>query len=80
MNQLPVENPGSYVLNLKWVNYITDTVTSFKAIMLGNMRLNEYFSSLKGKKTQAIFSIDDILPGIMAIPLSLYLAKRRQIL
>jgi predicted ATP-grasp superfamily ATP-dependent carboligase len=80
INKLPVEFPKSYSLNVKWINYITDTIISFKALIMGNMKFKDYILSLKGKKIKAIFSMNDILPGIMAIPLSIYLARKRHVI
>lgn len=80
VNKHQVEFPQSYSLDIKWVNWITDSVTSAKALLLRKMNLKDYFLSLRGRKVKAILSLRDILPGLIVIPLSIYLAKKRNII
>jgi len=72
--------PQNYTKEVLWINWLTDTVMMFKAILKKQMGISEYLRSLKGKKVKAIFSWKDILPGLMVLPLSFYLARKRNII
>lgn len=78
-NNIENKFPDSFVIGIKWINYLTDIVYGIKSIIKGKISLLSYISTLKGKKVHAVFSMTDILPGIMLIWLSFYLAYKRKI-
>jgi len=61
----------------KWIRLTTDIPTVFLEIMKRNMKLNDYLSSMKGKKAYAVFAADDPLPFIMEIAMIPYLWAKR---
>lgn len=77
-NNLENSYPNYYATGIKWVNYLTDVIYGIRAILKGKITLGAYFSSLKGKKIQAVYSWNDILPGIMLLLLSFYIARKRR--
>lgn len=77
-NNIKNDFTDKYLTGIKWVNYITDFVFSLKAIMKGNLTIRNYLSSFKGKKVLAVFSRNDILPGLMFFFMSLYILRKRR--
>ncbi len=63
--------------NAKWIRLMTDIPTTLGEILRGRMRINDYITSLKGKKQFAVLSITDPLPFITEILLLPYLWKKR---
>ena len=61
----------------KWIRLMTDIPTTLGEILRGRMRINDYITSLKGKKQFAVLSITDPLPFITEILLLPYLWKKR---
>lgn len=78
LNKIPFTYPSKYKTEVNWVNYITDSVFSLQAILTQQLKLKHYFCSFKGKTVNAIFSWRDILPGVMFIFLSVYIAIKRK--
>jgi predicted ATP-grasp superfamily ATP-dependent carboligase len=78
LNQNPFTYPSNYKTDVNWVNYITDSVFSLQAIIKQQLKLKQYFCAFKGKTVNAIFSWNDILPGIMFLFLSVYIAIKRK--
>lgn len=78
LNGIPFEYPKKYTIGVNWVNYITDSVFSSQAIIKRQLKLKQYLCAFKGKTVNAIFSWYDILPGIMFLLLSVYIAVKRK--
>lgn len=78
LNNIPVVYPTRYATDVNWVNYITDSVFSLQAIIKRHLKLKQYLYAFKGKTVNAIFSWRDILPGIMFLFLSVYIAFKRK--
>ena len=70
--------PLNYAVDVKWINWITDSIFSIKAIISGKLNISSYLKSLNGKKVKAIFSLHDLLPGIVFPFMSFYIAKTRK--
>lgn len=62
---------------MKWVRLTTDIPTVFIEIVKGNMNIRDYFTSMKGKKEFALFSLRDPLPFIAEIAMIPYLWMKR---
>ena len=62
---------------MKWVRLTTDIPTVFIEIVKGNMNIRDYFTSMKGKKEFALFSLGDPLPFIAEIAMIPYLWMKR---
>lgn len=71
-----IEVPVS-LKQVKWVRLTTDIPTAFLEIMKGNMKIGEYISSMKGRKREAVFSLDDPLPFLTEIMMIPYLWMKR---
>lgn len=71
------EYPEDYVKGISWLNYLTDTIFAMKAIQKKQLTLKAYLESMKGRKVHAIWSSNDIRPGIMFLFLALYIAVNR---
>ena len=76
--QIPQEYPQKYKLGVKWVNWLTDIVYGFKAIIKKHISIKEYFLSLRGKRINAIWSWNDMLPGIIFPFMLFYIVKKRR--
>ena len=50
---------------MKWVRLLTVTPTALSEILEGNMRLRDYWRSMAGKKTFAVFAADDPISSFM---------------
>ena len=62
---------------VKWVRTVTDLPASFLGICEGRLKFSEYFRSLSGPITEAVFDFKDPLPGIVEIGLLPYLMYNR---
>lgn len=64
-------------IDKNWVNYLTDTIFSLQAIILGKIKLQQYINSFKGHNARAIYYLKDIKPVLMYfIFLPSFLKKR----
>jgi D-aspartate ligase len=61
---------------VRWIRLSTDVPNALRDIRTGRLRLGEYLRSLRGVRTEAVFSINDPLPGLYEIALLPYLAVR----
>ncbi|WP_321332896.1 hypothetical protein [uncultured Bacteroides sp.] len=77
LNKLPINYGMEYTINIKWINWITDLVFGMESIVKHNITLRNYLKSLKGRKVNAIWNWNDIMPGIAFLFLLLYIAKKR---
>lgn len=77
VNNIPQSYPTNYLVGVKWINRLTDAFYAVKLLFDDKITLKEYFSSLKGNKTYAIWSRQDPVPGIIFPFLSLYIAFKR---
>ena len=78
VNGQPQSYPGHYLIGVKWLNRMTDAFYAIKLFCNGGITIKEYFRSLKGHKTYAIWSRQDPLPGLVFPFLSLYIAIKRR--
>ncbi len=62
---------------VKWVRFITDLPTAFSEMIRGNLTMNDYLASMKGKKVDAVFSVIDPIPFLFEILLAVYRKIRR---
>jgi len=60
-----------------WVRMTTDLPAAFVAMLHQDVSLAGYWSSLRGRPEEAVFSLDDLLPGLMEICMIPYLAVKR---
>ena len=72
---LPVE-PSRSRAGVSWIRLVTDLPTAAVELFAGRLRLREYLRSLRAD-TEAVFSRDDPLPGLVQLVLLPYLAVRR---
>lgn len=77
VNNIPQSYPTNYLVGVKWINRLTDAFYAVKLLFDDKITLKEYFSSLKGNKTYAIWSRQDPVPGMIFPFLSLYIAFKR---
>jgi len=61
----------------KWFRLTTDIPTVFLEIMKGNMKIGDYIASMRGRKEDAVFSLDDPLPFIAEVLMIPYLWMKR---
>ena len=59
---LPLPNVDSYELGVKWVNIYMDLFSYLDYNKEGSLSLNQWLTSLKGKKTWSDFVVHDPLP------------------
>jgi len=72
----PVE-PGASKAGVRWIRLLTDLPTGFVGITQGQIKWSSYLKSLCTYDEEAVFSLDDPLPGLMEIALVPYLAVKR---
>jgi len=61
----------------KWVHLTTDLPTVFIEVMKENMKIRDYIASMRGKKEDAVLSLNDPLPFFAEIALIPYLWLKR---
>jgi D-aspartate ligase len=62
---------------VRWIRLSTDVPNALRDIWAGRLRPGEYLRSLRGVRTEAVFSIKDPLPGLYELALLPYLAVKR---
>jgi D-aspartate ligase len=62
---------------VRWIRLSTDVPNALRDIRAGRLRPGEYLRSLRGVRTEAVFSVRDPLPGLYEIALLPYLAVKR---
>jgi D-aspartate ligase len=62
---------------VRWIRLSTDVPNALRDIWAGRLRPGEYLRSLRGVHTEAVFSVNDPLPGLYEIALLPYLAAKR---
>jgi len=72
--EIKVQPPSN---GIKWVRLVTDTPTVFLEIVKGNMKLDDYVASMRGKKEFAVLAIDDPIPFFAEIAMIPYLWMKR---
>ena len=77
-NNIDQDYPAQYTTELKWRNAVTDFVFGMQAIIKRHITIKEYVQSLKGNCVHAIWSWDDLVPGVIFPFLSFYIAKKRR--
>lgn len=60
-----------------WIRMITDLPAAFMALLGGDINLRDYLRSIRACKVEAVFSLEDPLPGLIEILLVPYLAFKR---
>jgi D-aspartate ligase len=62
---------------VRWIRLSTDVPNALRDIRAGRLRPGDYLRSLRGVRTEAVFSVSDPLPGLYEIALLPYLAVKR---
>jgi D-aspartate ligase len=57
------------VPGLRWLRLSTDLPTSVREIATGKLSARDYVRSVRGPIESAIFATDDLLPGVLELPL-----------
>jgi D-aspartate ligase len=73
---LPVD-PCEASAGIGWVRLTTDLPAAFMAWRGGDLRLKDYIESLINCNVEAVYSVNDPLPGIAELALIPYLAVKR---
>ena len=63
--------------HLRWVRLTTDIPTVFLEIVKGNIKVGDYITSMRGKKTDAVLSLKDPLPFLAEVVLIPYLWAKK---
>jgi len=66
-----------FVENIKWFHLITDIPTALGEIRRGKLKFSEYFQSLGGRKSDAVWCLNDPLPFVIEILSAPYLWIKR---
>jgi D-aspartate ligase len=62
---------------VRWIRLSTDVPNALRDIRAGRLRPGDYLRSLRGVRTEAVFSVRDPLPGLYEVALLPYLAMKR---
>ena len=68
----PTARPG-----VRWVRMLTDVPAAIQEIRQGRLSVAAYLESLRPPLEFAMLAIDDPLPGLLEVPLSVYMAWKR---
>jgi D-aspartate ligase len=69
--------PTKARVGTRWVRMSTDLPTAIREVLAGRLPLRAYLRTLRAPLASAIYAADDPLPGILEIPLLVYLAGKR---
>jgi predicted ATP-grasp superfamily ATP-dependent carboligase len=70
-------NPCRARSGMSWIRLLTDFPTGVVEILRGRLNLREYMKTLRSFDTEAVFSYEDPLPGIVECAILPYLAFKR---
>lgn len=73
---LPVE-PCRGRAGVSWMRTVTDLPAALVAMRAGDLRFADYVQSIRHCTTEAVFSSDDLLPGVAEVLMIPYLAVKR---
>jgi D-aspartate ligase len=62
---------------ITWIRLLTDFPTGIADVSSGRLKFKEYFQSLRNFHTEAVFSREDPIPGLMECALLPYLSAKR---
>ena len=62
---------------LSWIRFLTDLPTALSQVLSGSLTLKEYLRTLRSSNVEAVFSVQDPLPGLAELMLLPYLAIKR---
>ncbi|MGB6691527.1 MAG: hypothetical protein WBE76_27130 [Terracidiphilus sp.] len=62
---------------ISWIRHVTDFPTALSQLLSGHLGWREYLRSIRSAGVEAVFSLEDPLPGIAELILLPYLAVRR---
>ncbi len=62
---------------ISWIRFITDLPTALSQMLTGTLTLREYARTLRDANVEAVFSLEDPLPGLAELILLPYLAAKR---
>ena len=62
---------------LRWVRTVTDVPAALTGLIKGHLDWRSYLRSLRALHTEAVFSRDDVLPGLVEVGLLPYLFVKR---
>ena len=62
---------------VRWIRLVTDIPNAVRDISAGTLRAGDYLRSLRKVESEAVFSLQDPLPGLYEVALLPYLAVRR---
>jgi D-aspartate ligase len=62
---------------VRWIHLLTDLPVGAMEILSGRLTWQEYVASLRGCHTEAVFSREDPLPGLVELALVPYLSVKR---
>lgn len=77
LNSVPINFPIDYKKGIKWRNFWTDFLFSFKYFITNKLIVKDYLTQNKGEIVNAVYDKKDKLPFIMMTLMLLYLAKKR---
>ena len=70
-------SPCQAEAGVRWMRALTDLPTAFVALSRGALGLKTYLRSLRPIHTEAVFSRDDLLPGLAELALVPYIYAKR---
>jgi predicted ATP-grasp superfamily ATP-dependent carboligase len=62
---------------IRWLRLVTDVPNAARDLRRGDLDLRRYVASLRGVDVEAVFSLQDPVPGVYELALTPYLAMRR---
>ena len=62
---------------IRWVRTLTDLPTALRSLISGDLEWRSYLRSLRRVHAEAVFSLDDPLPGLVEVALLPYLSWKR---
>ncbi len=71
--------PTKSAVGVRWARMSTDAPTAIREVLRGRLPLREYLRSVRPPLAPAIYAPDDPLPGVLEIPLLIYLMGKRVI-
>ncbi len=75
MNQTVQSGVGK--AGLSWIRLLTDVPTSLVGVLHGEIKCGTFLRSLRDYDEEAVFSLDDPVPGIMELAMVPYLVAKR---
>jgi len=77
LGEIPM--PSTARANAAWLHWSRDILAALQEILIGRLTARRYMSGCRKRLSFAVFALDDPLPGLAELPITLYRVVTRRV-